>query len=204
MSNLGAMKEYWDTHPIGVECFEETVGSPEFFKKYVEYYDAFLGYKWRVFNYSKYRGHKVLEIGCGLGLDSVKFAQSGADLTCIDLSDTSVRLTRELLEQLKLKGQVLQGDCENLEFPDESFDVVYAYGVLMLPKNERKAMSEVFRVLKRGGEALVVLYHRRSWFWLLSKFSGTKVESEKGDPPLNRVHSLKEVRKMFQDFSRVE
>ena len=178
MSNLGGMKEYWDTHPIGVECIEEPVGSPEFYQKYLEYYDGFYDYKWRVFNYSKYRGYKVLEIGCGLGVDSVKMAQSGADLTCIDLSDTSVRLTRELLEKLKLKAQVFQGDCESLDFPDETFDVVYAYGVLMLVKNERKAMSEVLRVLKPGGEALGVLYHRRSWFWLLSRFSGTKVESE--------------------------
>ncbi|MGB6847858.1 MAG: class I SAM-dependent methyltransferase, partial [Thermoanaerobaculia bacterium] len=141
---------------------------------------------------------------CGLWIDSYKFAKWGAELTCIDLAQTSVRNTKRLLEQLGLRADVLQGDVEALAFPDESFDVVYAYGVLMLAENEPQAYDEIYRVLKEGGEALVVLYHRRSWFWLLKNPSGTEVESEAGDPPVNRVHSLQEVEKLFRCFSRVE
>jgi SAM-dependent methyltransferase len=198
------MKRYWDNHPIGVEGFKEPIGSPEFYEKYLAYYDAFYDYKWKVFQYEKYRGHKVLEIGCGLGIDSVKFANVGAELTCVDLSDTSVRCTQRLLEQFNLQAQVFQGDAEELRFPDESFDVVYAYGVLMLVEDENKALAQIYRVLKPGGEVLVVLYHRWSWYWLLVKLTGTKMESDAGDPPINRVHSIKEVRRMFRKFSQVE
>lgn len=199
----GDMKRYWERHPIGVEPFEEEVGSPEFYRKYIDYYDRFYDYKWKIFEYEKYRGRKVLEIGCGLGIDSYKFAQQGAELTCIDLASTSVKNTKNLLAQLGLRANVLQGDVEDLAFPDESFDVVYAYGVLMLVENERKAWDEIYRVLKQEGEALVVLYHRRSWFWLLKSLSGTKVESEAGDPPINRVHRVKEVKRLCRRFSRV-
>lgn len=198
------MRRYWESHPIGVEAIEEEFGSPEFYRKYVEYFDQFYDYKWKAFEYEKYRGQKVLEIGCGLGIDSYKFAKWEAELTCIDLAQTSVRNTKRLLEQLGLSAKVLQGDVEALAFPDASFDVVYAYGVLMLAENERQAYDEIYRVLREGGEALVVLYHRRSWFWLLKRLSGTEVESEAGDPPVNRVHSLREVEELFSRFSSVE
>ena len=197
------MKQYWDEHPVGVEPFDEPVGSPEFYEKYLAYYDGFYDYKWGTFQYEKYRGRKVLEIGCGLGIDSVKFAKSGAELTCIDLSDTAVNCTRGLLDHLGLKTTAQQGKAEHLDFPDSTFDVVYAYGVLMLVEDEPKAYSEVYRELKNGGEALVVLYHRRSWYWLLSRLGGTKIESDLGDPGINRVHSLREVRELFKDFSQV-
>lgn len=198
------LKRYWDEHPIGVEPFGEPIGSPEFYEKYLAYYDGFYDYKWRTFQYQKYRGRKVLEVGCGLGIDSVKFAKHGAELTCIDLSDTAVRCTRGFLESLDLEATVLQGAVEHLEFPDESFEVVYAYGIIMHVPDERRAIAEIRRVLKPGGEALVVLYHRRSWYWLLARLTGTNVESELGDPGIKRVHSLDEVRELFRNFSRID
>jgi len=197
-------KAYWDDHPIGAEPFDAPFGSREFYEQYRRYYDRFYAYKYKTFKYGTYKDQKVLEIGCGLGIDSVKLAQAGAILTCIDLSETSVRSTRGLLDQLNLRADVRQGDAEHLEFPDSSFDVVYAYGVLMLVADERRAMHEVYRVLKPGGEALVVLYHRRSWFWLLARLSRTNIESEAGDPPINRVHTLAEARELFRAFSKVE
>ena len=56
------MRRYWESHPIGVEAIEEEFGSPEFYRKYVEYFDQFYDYKWKAFEYEKYRGQKVLEI----------------------------------------------------------------------------------------------------------------------------------------------
>ena len=203
MPDADEMKKYWDQHPIGAEPFGAELGSPEFYDAYIADYDDFYDYKLRVFRYEQYGGRKVLEIGCGLGIDSVKFAKSGAELTCIDLSDTSVRCTRRLIDHMGLRADVRAGNAEHLEFPDKTFDVVYAYGVLMHVGDEEKATAEVRRVLKPGGVALVVLYHRRSWFWALSRLSGTNIESEADDPPINRVHTLAEARHLFRNFPHV-
>jgi ubiquinone/menaquinone biosynthesis C-methylase UbiE len=202
--SLEESKKYWDQHPIGVEVIGGLPDTREEYEKYIDYYDQFYEYKHQVFEYEQYSGKNVLEIGCGLGVDTIKFARAGAKITAIDLSTTSVEYTQRLLGYYQIRADVRQMSADELDFPDESFDVVYAYGVLMLVEDEDKAVREIYRVLKRGGKALVVLYHRRSWYWLLVKLTGTKMESETGDPPLNRVHSLKEVRRLFRGFSKVE
>ena len=90
-----------------------------------------------------------------------------------------------------------------LEFPDNSFDVVYAYGVLMHVEDVEPVVNETYRVLRPGGEALMVLYHRWSWYWMLVKLSGTNVESEEGDPTLVWVFSKSEAQSLFSRFSSV-
>jgi ubiquinone/menaquinone biosynthesis C-methylase UbiE len=195
---------YWDQHPIGVEIIGGMPTSIEEYTRYVDYYDHFYEYKHRVFKYEKYSGKSVLEIGCGLGIDTIKFARAGAKITAIDLSTTAVKSTQRLLEYYHTGAEVKKMSVEELDYADESFDAVYAYGVLMHVENEEKAVREIYRVLKYGGEALVVLYHRFSWYWLLVKLTRTKVESETGDPPVIRVHSVKGVRRLFRNFSKVE
>jgi 2-polyprenyl-3-methyl-5-hydroxy-6-metoxy-1,4-benzoquinol methylase len=199
-----ASKTYWDAHPIGAEIVDAEPGSHEFYRAYLNYYDRFYDYKWSTFQYDRYTGKDVLEIGCGLGIDTVKFAKSGANVTAIDLSSVSVNCTRRLLQDSGLPGDIREGDAQRLEFPDNSFDVVYAYGVLMHVENVDAAIDEIHRVLRPGGRALVVLYHRWSWYWLLVRLSGTNVESEPGDPPVNRVYSRSEVWRLFSRFSSVQ
>ena len=72
------------------------------------------------------------------------------------------------------------------------------------PPRGWQACNEIYRVLEEGGEALVVLYHRRTWYWLFKSLSGTEVESEAGDPPVIQVHRLGGVDELFRRFSRVE
>jgi 2-polyprenyl-3-methyl-5-hydroxy-6-metoxy-1,4-benzoquinol methylase len=201
---LEESKAYWDNHPIGAEIFDVHPGSLEFYEQYLRYYDEFYDYKEGTFQYEKYADKDVLDIGCGLGIDTIKFARAGARVTAIDLSETSVNCTRKLFECYGLNGDIRLGDAQRSEFSDNSFDVVYAYGVLMHVEDETLAINEIYRVLRPGGQALVVLYHRWSWFWALVKLSGTNVESQEGDPPLNRVYSRREARQMFSQFSSLE
>lgn len=97
------------------------------------------------------RGKKVLEIGVGLGADHQQFAEAGADLYGIDLTERAVEHTRRRLELFGLTSQLAMGDAENLDFPDETFDFVYSWGVLHHSPDTAKAIDEVYRVLKRGG-----------------------------------------------------
>lgn len=202
-SNVAQQKEYWDHHPIGAEPFESAVGSEDFYEKYLAYYDQLYDYKGPTFQYGKYAHKDVLEIGCGLGIDTIKFAKAGARTTAIDLSETSANCTKSLFEHFGLEGDIRPGDAQQLEFPDNSFDVVYAYGVLMHVEDVEAVVNETYRVLRPGGEALTVLYHRWSWYWMLVKLSGTNVESEEGDPTLIRVFSKSEAQSLFSRFSSV-
>lgn len=204
MSLLDEQKKYWDRHPIGAEIFDAELGSREFYEQYVKYYDKFYEESRRNMNYVKYGGKRILEIGCGLGANAMHFARGGADVTAIDLSDTSVKCARRLFEYRGLTGVIEQGNAEKLEFPDDNFDMVCSLGVLMLVPDMNAAIREIYRVMRPGGEVMVMLYNRWSWYWMLVKLTGTKVESEQGDPPINRVHSRREVKKMFSMFSDVK
>lgn len=97
------------------------------------------------------RGQKVLEIGVGLGADHQRFAEAGAELYGIDLTERAVEHTRRRLQTFGLKPNLAVGDAEDLDFPNESFDRVYSWGVLHHSPDTPKAIAEVHRVLKRGG-----------------------------------------------------
>jgi ubiquinone/menaquinone biosynthesis C-methylase UbiE len=97
------------------------------------------------------RGKTILEIGVGLGADHQRFAEAGADLFGIDLTERAVEHTRRRLDLFGLVSKLAVGDAEHLEFQDESFDLVYSWGVLHHTPDTQKAISEVFRVLRRGG-----------------------------------------------------
>ncbi len=90
---------------------------------------------------------KVLDIGSGPGRDAVILKTAGLDVTCLDASEAMVTMTKE-------KGIVsVLGDFMNLPFPDGNFDGVWAYtSLLHIPKTDlKKALGEIFRVLKSGG-----------------------------------------------------
>lgn len=107
-------------------------------------------------------GLDVLEIGVGLGADHQRFAEAGARLTGIDLTERAVEHTRKRMELFGLKSQVRVGDAEALPFADESFDIVYAWGVLHHSPDTGRAIEEVWRVLRPGGTARIMIYHRHS------------------------------------------
>jgi SAM-dependent methyltransferase len=105
----------------------------------------------------------VLEIGCGLGTDGAQFAQAGADYTGVDLTEAAVDLARKRFELFDLQGKFQTADAESLDFEDESFDLVYSHGVLHHTPETGKAIREIHRILRPGGRAVVMLYHRGSY-----------------------------------------
>jgi len=109
------------------------------------------------------RGKDLLEIGVGAGTDFVNWARNGARAVGIDLTDAGVALTKERLALEGLDAVVQRGDAESLDFPDESFDIVYSYGVLHHTPNTPRAFREAYRVLRPGGTLLAMIYRANSW-----------------------------------------
>jgi SAM-dependent methyltransferase len=108
------------------------------------------------------RAKRVLEIGCGNGADAVMFAKHGAAYVGVDLTDAAVDATRRHLAAEGLEGRCGLANVEQLCYAKESFDIVYSFGALHHTSSPEKAVHEVWRVLKPGGVALIMLYHRHS------------------------------------------
>ena len=157
------VRTFWQAHPCGTKFSDAEIGTRAFFERIEAHrYEK----EWHIpaaANFANTRGLKVLEIGCGLGTDGAQFAKAGADYTGVDLTNAAIELARKRFELFGLTGKFQVADAENLEFPDESFDVVYSHGVLHHTPDIDAAVQEIHRVLKPGGRAIVMLYHRGSY-----------------------------------------
>jgi ubiquinone/menaquinone biosynthesis C-methylase UbiE len=149
-------------------------------------------------DFNSYCGKKLLEIGCGAGVDLVRFARAGAIVTGVDLSKTSIELARRNFVQHDLPGDLLIMNGEELQFPDDLFDVVYAHGVLQYTADAKRMIAEIHRVLKPGGEAIMMVYNRNSWLNFMSKVAGVPLEHE--DAPVLKKFSISEYREMLKVF----
>lgn len=157
------VRAFWQAHPCGTKFSDAEIGTREFFERIEAHrYEK----EWHIpaaANFASARGQRVLEIGCGLGTDGAKFAQAGADYTGVDLTEAAIELARKRFELFGLKGRFQVADAENLDFPSDSFDLVYSHGVLHHTPDIQAAIREMHRVLKPGGRAIVMLYHRGSY-----------------------------------------
>ena len=157
------VRAFWQAHPCGTKFSDAEMGTPEFFElieahRYIK--------EWHIpeaADFAGARGLSVLEIGCGLGTDGAQFAKAGAHYTGVDLTEAAIELARKRFEIAGLPGEFRVADAENLDFADESFDRIYSHGVLHHTPDTARAVAEIYRMLKPGGRAMVMLYHRGSY-----------------------------------------
>lgn len=157
------VRAFWQAHPCGTKFTEAEVGTRAFFEAVEEHRYRVEWHIPEAAGFDRARGLRVLEIGCGLGTDGARFARAGAIYTGIDLTEAAVSLARRRFELEGLPGAFRVADAENLDFEDESFDLVYSHGVLHHTPDTERAVAEVHRVLVPGGRAAVMLYHRDSY-----------------------------------------
>ena len=155
--------DFWQSNPCGAKFTTARPGSREFF-------DAIEAHRYRtephipeVVDFAQWRGRDVLEVGCGLGTDAVRFARAGARYTGLDLTERSIELVRSRFELEGLQGELRVADAETLPFGDSSFDLLYSHGVLHHTPATARAVAEAYRVIRPGGQAMVMLYHKNSY-----------------------------------------
>ena len=197
-----AIRRYWNERIHDLEIARHPVGSKEFFEELAAYRYEKLDYLPRIVDFAGYRGKKLLEIGCGVGLDLARFAHGGAVVTGVDLAEVSVNLAKRNFAFNSVTGDLLVMNGEGLEFAKGSFDVVYAHGVLQYTANIRTMIGEIRRILKPQGEAILMVYNRYSWLNFMSKLFGVKLEHE--DAPVLNTFSIPQFRKLLSEFARVE
>jgi 2-polyprenyl-3-methyl-5-hydroxy-6-metoxy-1,4-benzoquinol methylase len=191
---------YWNKHLHDLAVARHPIGTRGFFEDLREYHFDKQRHLSKVVDYASYAGKDLLDLGCGVGIDAVRFAQDGARITGVDISERAIGLARTNFEQHGLTADLHVMDAEHLEFADESFDVVYAHGILPYSKDFYAIVREIHRVLRPGGEAILQTYHKPSWMYLLWKT--VKVGLEHQRAPFFHIHTMDEMEKMVRPFSR--
>lgn len=219
-------REQWTHDPAGaVHGREHEFGTREFFDAVERHrYGEYGPWMPALMGFNDFPGRRLLEVGCGMGTDLLQFARGGAEVTGIDLTPRSIEISRRHFDVYHLRADFAITDAERLPFVDESFDVAYSNGVLHHMPDTAAAVREIHRVLRPGGLARVMLYHRGSWnFWfdmmfrhgvvhgqLLHGNSPSEILSkyvefnEGGGRPLVKVYTRRQARQLFSMFRKVQ
>lgn len=198
-TTLDRVRHYWNARIHDLEMTAHAPGTPEFFSDLEEYRFDKLRYLPEVVDFGGYGGRELLEVGCGIGTDLVRFARGGANVTGVDLSQTALTLAKQNAELAGVTIRLELANGEDLPFDDASFDVVYGHGVLQYTANAGHMMAECRRVMRPEGTAIFMVYNRISWLNGLSKLMHVELEHE--DAPVLKKYSIAEFKSLLSIFS---
>jgi 2-polyprenyl-3-methyl-5-hydroxy-6-metoxy-1,4-benzoquinol methylase len=173
--SIADVQRYWDARPCNIRHSTKPVGSKEYFdeveaRKYMvePHIPAFA-------DFDRWKGKRVLEVGCGIGTDSINFARAGADLTAVELSGESLRIAEQRADVMGVADRIkfVQGNAEELTSvlgDEEPYDLVYSFGVIHHTPRPERALAEIRALVAPGGTLKLMVYHRRSWkvFWIVA------------------------------------
>ena len=197
---IDAIAAYWNERIHDLEMTDQPVWTLGFFDDLDEYRFDKLRYLPRLVEFDGYRDRRLLEVGCGIGTDLVRFARGGARVTGVDLAQRSIELATAnfALHGLGERADLRVANGEALPFADDSFEVVYGHGVLQYTADARRMIDECRRVLAPGGEAIFMVYNRVSWLNALSLVMGVGLEH--ADAPVLKKYSIPEFRRLLDGF----
>jgi ubiquinone/menaquinone biosynthesis C-methylase UbiE len=193
------VRAYWNRRPCNIRHSPLPVGERAYFDQ-VEQRKYFVEPHIPAFaDFPAWRGKRVLEIGCGIGTDTINFARAGALVTAVDLSSQSLAVARKRAEVFGLQDRIRfhEADVERLaeRVPAEPYDLVYSFGVLHHTPDPEKALRSLRAFVGRGGQLRIMMYHRRSWkvaglllgeghgrFWDLDRIIARGSEAQSGCP----------------------
>ena len=179
---LEKVQNYWNSRPCNIRHSPSPVGTRQYFDE-VEARKYFVEPHIPLFaEFEKWRGKKVLEIGCGLGTDTINFARAGAQVTAVDLSTESLALAKNRAEVFGLDNVTFyQANAEQLSdyVPVERYDLVYSFGVIHHTPHPERVIEQIHRYMDKDSIFKIMVYHRNSWkvFWMLMKYGRKQGET---------------------------
>lgn len=199
--DIGMVKNYWDNRPCNIRHSPKPVGSPDYCLEVRARRYFVEPHIWGFAGFPKWKGKKVLEVGCGIGTDSAMFAESGALLTSIEFSTESLAVCRQCFDALGLSARFYTGNAEELSsiVPVEPFDLVYSFGVIHHTPHPERIISEVQKYMHSGSELRIMLYAKYSWKSLMILLGFDQPEAQSGCP-IAKTYSAREVRELLKNF----
>jgi ubiquinone/menaquinone biosynthesis C-methylase UbiE len=165
------VKDFWNKRPCNIKHSSKEFLSKEYFDE-VEEKKYFVEHHIPLFaDFKKWNGKKVLEIGCGIGTDSINFVRNGAKLTIVEFSEKSLDICKERFKVFGLEANFICGDVERLsDFLElQDFDLIYSFGVIHHTPNPSSAFKEISKFMNKNTELRIMLYSKISYklFWVM-------------------------------------
>jgi 2-polyprenyl-3-methyl-5-hydroxy-6-metoxy-1,4-benzoquinol methylase len=198
-SSIAEVSAYWNARPCNIRHSSKSVGSREYFDE-VEARKYFVESHIPGFaDFERWKGKKVLEIGCGIGTDTINFARHGAQVTAVDLTEKSLDIARERAKVFGLQDRIrfIQANAEKLSdyVPMETYDLVYSFGVIHHTPHPEHVLQEIRKYLGPQSQIRIMVYNRWSWkvlwilfgygkgqFWKLDRLIAEHSEAQTGCP----------------------
>lgn len=197
------IRDFWEHFEYDdVKIARAAPGTREFFAELSAIRSRRLEYLSRLADFAGNEGKRVLEVGCRIGLDLANFARHAAQVTGVELSRPALDMARTHFSVMGLEGEFIEMDGEALEFADNTFDLVYAHGVVQYTAHPERMIREMHRVLKPGGAAFLMAYNKYSWLVALSKAFGKNLTHE--EAPGFELYTMNQFRKLLAPFSSID
>lgn len=188
--DIAAVRSFWDRRPCNIRHSAAPIGTRRYFDE-VETRKYFVEPHIPGFaQFPRWSGKRVLEVGCGIGTDSINFARTGTLLTAVDLSEESLKLCRKRFEVFGLKASIRHADAERLSqyLTPEPYDLIYSFGVIHHTPNPSSVIEEIKKFCGPSTELRMMLYSRWSWKALSIVLTKTRGAFWRG-PALLRWHA---------------
>lgn len=198
---LDRVRHFWDNHIHDWKVAKSEAGTAAFFEEIEAYRFEKLHYLPKLVDFAGFAGRSVLDVGCGVGNDLARFARGGAEVTGIDLAPHSIELAERNFAQRGLEGRFLVMDGEQMDFPDDHFDLVYCHTVLHFTPKPERMVAEIHRVLKPDGEAIIMTVNRRSWLNFMHVVAKVKIDHL--DSPVFYKYTIAEFERLLGVFDDV-
>jgi 2-polyprenyl-3-methyl-5-hydroxy-6-metoxy-1,4-benzoquinol methylase len=212
---LAKVNAYWNARPCNIRHSAKPVGTKEYFDE-VEARKYFVeAHIPRFAEFDRWKGKKVLEIGCGIGTDTINFARHGAQVTAVDLTEKSLEVARQRARVFGLEDRIrfIQANAEDLSsyVPVEAYDLVYSFGVIHHTPHPERVIEQVRKYVKPDTSIRIMVYNRWSWkvlwialvygrgqFWKLDRLIAEYSEAQTGCP-VTYSYSRRGGKKLLQD-----
>lgn len=210
------VKEFWDARPCNIRHSPQPIGTREYFdevearKYFVEPHIP------RFAQFERWKGKKVLEIGCGIGTDTINFARHGAYVTAVELSERSLEIGRKRAEVYGLSDRIhfYLGNAEELSrfVPVDTYDLLYSFGVIHHTPHPERVIEQMRYYVQPGSIVKIMVYHRYAWkvlwillkygkgqFWRLAEIVARHSEAQTGCP-ITYTFTRREVQNLLEQY----